>query len=264
MTSTTDAIQVWRQGHTLVVAIDRPATRNALTWDAIREIGRTLSEAAEDSEVRAAVLTGEGEAFCSGGDLGDQRMRADWPLSRFVTSADPLIASIEAIWDFPKPLLAAVNGVAVAAGAGLALLADVRLASPSARLGFPFARVGLVPDFGVSWTLPRLVGPGQAARLLFSASMLDAREAKSIGLVDVLVEDEPVLDAALKLAAQISGLAPLGIRLAKASLRRAHDMPFAQAIATEMTAQHIARSTNDHREGLAAFLERRPPAFQGD
>ena len=253
-----------RRGHTLVVTIDRPRVRNALTWDAIHEIGELCTTAGHDDEVRAVVITGAGDqAFSSGGDIDDQQRRADWPIGRHAAGSGRLLSGMRGVFDCPKPVVAAVNGVAAGGGAGLALLADIRIASRNARIGFPYPRLGLGPDFGVSWTLPRAVGPGQASRLLFTGAYVDAEEALRIGLVDLVAEEGGALDAALALCDEISAVAPLSTRWAKTGLRRAEELSFAQAIEAEIQIQHIGRNTEDHREGIKAFREKRSPDFKG-
>lgn len=249
-------------GSTLVVTLNRPERRNALTWDQVGQLAVVLGRAAAADHIRAVVLTGEGVAFSAGGDVKDQAARRSWGTVERQARAEPLLAAIEAVWDFPKPLIAAVNGVAAGAGVGLALLCDVRLASADAKLGFAFVRVGLGPDYGVSYTLPRAVGPGHAARLLFSGAYLEAQEACSIGLVESVHPPERLLPEALALAAQISARAPFGVRLAKQALRRGAAADLATTLRTEMQAQFLASSTEDHHEGTTAFAEKRAPEFR--
>jgi enoyl-CoA hydratase/carnithine racemase len=245
-----------------VLTLDRSDVLNALNWETIWALGDACTEVGSDDEVAAIVVTGAGDAFSAGGDINDQKTRAEWPLAAHVTSTGRLLGSVRAIFECPKPVIAAVNGVAAGGGAGLALLCDYRIASHRARIGFAYPRIGLGPDFGVSWTLPRIVSPGQASRLLFTGEYVDATEALRIGLVDELAEGD-ALDAAMALCRRIESVAPLSVRWAKAGLRRAEELSFAQAIEAELTIQHIGRNTHDHREGVTAFLERRTPDFTG-
>lgn len=260
-----DGIDDWLRldldGYTLTVTLNRPERRNAVAWGQIAQIGTVLDRAAADERVRAVVITGEGVAFSAGGDVKDQASRRSWGTIERLRHAEPMIASIQAVWDFPKPLIAAVNGVAAGAGVGMALLCDMRLASTEARLGFAFVRVGLGPDYGVSYTLPRTIGPGHAARLLYSGAYVDAQEALSLGLVDSVHAPERLLPDALALAAEIAQRAPFGVRLAKASLRRSASADLATTLRTEIQAQFLATSTDDHREGTEAFAEKREPRF---
>lgn len=247
---------------TLVVTLNRPERRNAVAWDQIEQLATVLRRAAGAESVRAVVITGEGVAFSAGGDVKDQAARQAWGTVERQRRAEPMLAAIQAVWDFPKPLIAAINGVAAGAGVGLALLCDIRLASAEAKLGFAFVRVGLGPDYGVSYTLPRAVGPGHAARLLFSGAYVDAQEACAIGLVEAVHAPDRLLPEALALAAEIAGRAPFGVRLAKQALRRGAGCDLATTLRTEMQAQFLASSTEDHREGTTAFAEKRAPAFR--
>jgi 2-(1,2-epoxy-1,2-dihydrophenyl)acetyl-CoA isomerase len=263
MIADTHSILSEQHGAVGVVTINRPERLNALAWDHICEIARVLAVQADDDAVRAVVLTGAGRAFSAGGDVSGQAKRAAWPIAQKPVRAAPLLEAVRSIWEFPKPLVAAVNGVAAAAGVGLALLCDLRIVDRRARLGFPFAKVGLGPDLGVSWSLPRIVGPGQAARLLFSAAFIGADEAARIGLADEVVDAGAALTRSLALCEEFGELAPLGLRLAKAGLRRSGETDFANALAAEMMGQHIAAASTDHEEGRAAFTEKRPPRFTG-
>lgn len=261
-----DGIDAWlrleQDSGTLVLTLNRPERRNAVAWGQIGQIATVLDRAARDETIRAVVLTGEGVAFSAGGDVKDQAARQAWGTVERLRNADPMIAAVQAVWDFPKPLIAALNGVAAGAGVGLALLCDMRLASEDARLGFAFVRVGLGPDYGVSYTLPRTVGPGHAARLLYTGAYVEAAEARELGLVDSVHPPDRLLPDALALAAEIAERAPFGVRLAKAALRRAGSADLATTLRTEIQAQFLATGTEDHREGTTAFAEKRAPQFR--
>ncbi len=250
-----------RRDGTLLITLNRPDRLNALAWSLISELAGILEAAAGDDEVRAVVITGAGRAFSAGGDVKDQRARTSWSVVEKLEASGPLMDAVRTAWEFPKPLIAAVNGIAAGAGAGLAMLCDIRYASTEARFGFPFAKVGLGPDYGVSYTLPRLVGPGQAARLLYSARYVDAAESLRIGLVEEVFEPGELLDAALGLAAEIATVAPFGVRLSKQALRRSASIDLGTALTTEINAQFLASQTADHLEGATAFAEKRPPRF---
>jgi 2-(1,2-epoxy-1,2-dihydrophenyl)acetyl-CoA isomerase len=251
-----------RRGSTLLVTLDRPDQLNALSWELDAQLAGILEEAALDDGVRAAVLTGAGRAFSAGGDIRGQRSREGWGAVQLHEGYQVMLEYLHRIWEFPKPLVAAINGVAAGAGVGLALLCDVRLAAEEAKIGFAFSRVGLGPDWGVSWTLPRAVGPGQAARLLFSGNYIDAGEAQRIGLVEEVLPAEQLMPAALALCEQISERAPFAVRLTKEALRRSPGVDLLTAMRTEMLAQFSAMRSEDHREGTAAFAEKRPAEFR--
>jgi 2-(1,2-epoxy-1,2-dihydrophenyl)acetyl-CoA isomerase len=251
-----------RTGSTLVVTLNRPDALNALSWELDAQLARILDDAALDEGVRAAVITGAGRAFSAGGDIRGQRSREDWSPVQMHEGYQAMLDYLNRIWEFPKPLVAAINGIAAGAGVGLALLCDVRLASADAKIGFAFSRVGLGPDWGVSWTLPRAIGPGQAARLLFSGNYIDAAEAQRVGLVEEVLPAEDLMPAALSLCEQISERAPFAVRLTKEALRRSPGVDLLTAMRTEMLAQFGAMRSEDHREGTAAFTEKRPAQFR--
>jgi 2-(1,2-epoxy-1,2-dihydrophenyl)acetyl-CoA isomerase len=262
----TDGIDPWlrlrQHGRTLVLTLNRPERRNAVAWGQIAQLATVLGRAASDDGIRVVVLTGEGVAFSAGGDVKDQAARQAWGTVERLQRAEPMIAAIQAVWDFPKPLIAAVNGVAAGAGVGVALLCDMRLASADARLGFAFVHVGLGPDYGVSYTLPRTVGPGHAARLLYTGAYVEAPAARELGLVDSVHAPDRLMPDALALAAEIAERAPFGVRLAKAALRRAGSADLATTLRTEIQGQFLAIATEDHREGTTAFAQKRPPQFR--
>lgn len=247
----------------LTIRLNREARLNAITWDNISTIAGMLGAAASDETVRVAVITGTGRAFCAGGDVKDQKLRTTWPLTEKITRCAPLIESVRAVYEFPKPLIAAINGIAAGAGVGLPLLCDIRYASETARFGFPFVKVGLGPDYGVAYTLPRAVGPGTAARLLYTGAYVDSAEALAIGLVDRVLPPDRLMPAVAELAGEIAAAAPFGVRLAKQSLRRAAHTDFATALTAEMNGQFLGMMTEDHLEGATAFAEKRPPRFTG-
>lgn len=251
------------RGAVLLVTIDRPKARNALTWDLILELGEAFRAAGADDAVRCIVLTGAGGHFCAGGDVKDQAARREWEIGDFVAPGRRLGEAIESVYRCPKPTIAALSGAVAGAGVSVALTCDVRVADATARFGFAYGAIGLSPDFGLTWTLPRAIGRGRAARLLYTSARIDADEALDLGLVDELLGEGTALDGALALADEIAAAAPLGVGFVKAGLLRADEMPYGQAVAAEATAMHIARRTEDHAEGLAALREKRPPRFRG-
>lgn len=247
--------------HVAIITIDRPHTRNALRWSDATAIGDILRGLSQDQQCRAVVLTGAGAAFCSGGDVKGHAVRRYAP-GRGRDVLAELGDIVNAIWEFPKPLLAAVNGSAVGAGAGLALLCDTRVIDPSATISFPFGRVGLTPDFGVSWTLPRLVGTGWAARLLFSGETVGASRCVEIGLAEELSLAGDSVAHAVALAEVMGSTSPAAAQATKALLRGTPHSGFNGSLDDELDAQLSARLSPDHAEGVAAFLEKRRPAFE--
>ncbi|HET7876238.1 MAG TPA: enoyl-CoA hydratase [Methylomirabilota bacterium] len=243
------------------VTLNRPEARNALDLTMREELLGALGELEADGSARVVILTGAGGHFCAGGDVktmtrrhtaAEGRARVEM-LSRFVTR----------LFHFPKPTLAMVDGFAVGAGCNIALGCDLVVASDRARFGEVFAKIGLVPDGGGTWLLPRLVGLARAKELVFTADIIDAQEALRIGLVNRVVPAAALEAETRKLAQRIAAGPPMALGLAKAALNRAASSDLAAALDFEALAQSNAITSEDHAEGLRAFLDKRPPRFTG-
>jgi enoyl-CoA hydratase/carnithine racemase len=248
--------------HVCRITLNRPERRNALNPRAYAEIEAAFGHADRDPEVRCVVVTGADPAFCSGEDVKEmmtgERREPAAPRVAF----QPTPAAMAAI-DCRKPVIAAVNGPAVGWGMELALYADIRLASERAVFAELFIKRGLVCDVGGFWKLPALVGPAKAAELLFTGDPIDAAEAERIGLVSAVTPHADLLGAADRLAGRIAANAPLALEAMKAGLRRAApgDPRVLGAWAIEQITALFA--TEDHREGVRSFLEKRAPVFTG-
>lgn len=241
------------------ITLNRPEALNALDGEAKTGLLAALKRAAVDPGVRAVVLTGAGRSFCAGQDLRERLDPAASPLDEEVRDRyNPLIWAIRAL---PQPSIAAVNGAAAGAGVGLALACDLRIAADDARFVLAFGRLGLVPDSGTSWLLPRVVGAGRAAELLLVGDPLDAASAERIGLVNRVVPAAQLLDEAHALAVRLAGGSPLAMALTKQLLADAADATLDDALAAEAEFQGRAGRSPGHAEGLAAFVEKRPPSF---
>lgn len=245
-----------------IVRLNRPDKLNAFTEDLHRALAAALAEAEADPDCRALLLTGTGRAFSAGQDLGDRiRAIAEGPLDlgasleRFY---EPLVAKIRAL---PFPVVVAIGGVASGAGLNLALHGDVVIAARGARLTEPFSRIGLVPDAGGTWLLPRLIGRAKANALMFLAETISGEDAERIGLVAEAVDDDRLQERAEAICARLAS----GPRAALTRLKRltqaaeANDLP-AQLVA-EREAQQACGRHRDYAEGLAAFAEKRPARF---
>jgi len=223
----------------------------------------TLSDARDD--VRAIVITGAGRGFCSGGDV--KAMNEANEAGRSSALADKVAPirdkAVLAMRDASKPVLAAVNGAAAGAGMNIALACDIRIASTAARFGQTFARRGLHPDWGGTYFLPRLVGMAKACELIWSGKMIDAQEALSLGIVSQLTSPGELLPETLALAKSFAAGPPVAIRLAKRAMYRAMDCSLREALEFETYAQNICRETDDAKEGIRAFVEKREPKFRG-
>ncbi|MFJ3655145.1 enoyl-CoA hydratase/isomerase family protein [Streptomyces nigra] len=246
------------------ITLDRPEALNALTPGMRDRLVALLDAGSADPETRAVVLTGTGRAFCAGADLrsgaaGGERRTGD--VARTLRlGAQRLIA---AVLDCEKPVIAAVNGTAAGLGAHLALACDLVLAAESARFIEVFVRRGLVPDGGGAYLLPRLVGPHRAKELMFLGDALGAADAERLGLVNRVVPDAELEDAALGWAVRLAVGPTRALALTKQLVNASWDSDRAGAFAAEAAAQEINLTTEDAAEGLAAFVERRNPGFRG-
>jgi 2-(1,2-epoxy-1,2-dihydrophenyl)acetyl-CoA isomerase len=244
------------------VTLDRPEARNALDAALKRELLAAIRAAARDRAVRALIITGSGAAFCAGQDLREASGPDAPPLSTVLRETyNPLILAMRRL---EKPIVGAVNGVAAGAGLALALACDLRIAADTASFVLAFGRVGLVPDSGTTWFLPRLVGPGRAAELALIGDPLTAADAERWGLVNRVVPAAALEDEARAIAGRLAGGAPLALAMTKRALNRSLDSTLEAQLEDEAALQGVAGRSADHREGVAAFLEKRPPRFTGE
>jgi len=244
------------------VTLDRPEALNALTVSLKEELLRTCVDLAGDPTVRAIVLTGAGRAFCAGQDLRERLQPDAAPLDVELRERyNPLILAMRRL---EKPIVGAINGIAAGAGASLAFACDVRVAAEGASFLLAFGRLGLVPDSGATWLLPRLVGAAKAAELILAGTALSAGDAERLGLVAKVVPAESVVEEAQGVARRLADLAPQALALTKRALEAAWMSSLEEQLELEAELQGIAGATGDHAEGLAAFLEKRPPRFTGE
>ncbi|MGO8996859.1 MAG: enoyl-CoA hydratase family protein [Polyangiaceae bacterium] len=247
------------------LTFERPDKLNSLTFAVYREMGDVLEAMGEHEEIRAVVITGEGRAFCSGGDvneiIGELFSRDMKGLVAFTRVTGRLIANIRKL---RKPVVAAVNGVAVGAGAVIALACDFRIASENASFGFLFPRVGLCgADMGAAWLLPRVVGLARANELLFLGDRIDAATAEQIGLVNRVVSHEECLAVADSLAERLASGPAFAHSMTKQMLESEHSMSLEQAIEAEAQAQAICMQHPDFRTAYDAWKAKQPIKFAG-
>jgi enoyl-CoA hydratase len=256
----TSVVRIERDGGVAILTIDRPEKRNALSARVREELVAALDSFREDSGVRVIVLTGTGDrAFVAGADIGEFAERT--PLEQRAAMTGRRV--FDEIAAFPKPVIAMINGYALGGGCELALACDFRIAADSAKLGQPEINLALIPGGGGTQRLPRLVGTGQALRLVLSGELIDAEEARRIGLVELVVPAADLRDRTMEIAMKMAARSPVALRLAKQAVRAAAETPLAAGLALETELFVTAFASDDRREGVTAFLEKRAPEFRG-
>lgn len=249
-------------GAVATITLDRPDALNALTATLRAELLAALERAEGDRSIRVIVLTGAGRAFCAGQDLKERLEPHPADIEDVVRHQyNPIVLAMHG---GSKPIVGAINGVAAGAGASLALACDVRVMADGAAFRLAFGRIGLVPDTGVTWLLPRLVGASRAAAMMLLDEPLTATDAERLGVVAKVVPADQVLAEATALADRLTQAAPIALALTKRNLQRALEVSLEDTLDDEAHAQGRAGRTRDHQEGIAAFLEKRAPNFMGE
>jgi enoyl-CoA hydratase/carnithine racemase len=248
--------------HIATITLNRPPHKNAFTLEMIDAWADALHRAEADPEVRVVVVTGAGNAFCSGVDLDAfaERERTPAAEKKLLSRIHQVAFAAEAL---TKPYLAVVNGVAVGAGMDMALMADIRIAGQSARFCEGYVRVGLVPGDGGCWYLPKIVGTASALRLLWTADFVGADEALAIGLVTAVHPDDQLQDAAREFALRLASRPPLAVQLIKRAVRQGERHDLRTALDLISSHQAVMTSTEDSREAMAAFRAKRPGTYAG-
>jgi enoyl-CoA hydratase len=246
--------------HIATITINRPDKRNALNATVRREMIGALDHFSSVDDVRVVVITGAGDkAFIAGADINEFAERT--PVEQRAAMAERRI--FDEIAGYGKPVIAMINGFALGGGCEVALACDVRVAARSAKLGQPEIKLGIIPGGGGTQCLPRMVGLGTAMRLILTGELIGAEEAARLGLVDVLVDDAELRTRTYDIAKAMAAHSPLTLRLAKAAIRSSEEMPLAAGLAHERELFITAFGSNDKREGVAAFLEKRAAMFEG-
>jgi 2-(1,2-epoxy-1,2-dihydrophenyl)acetyl-CoA isomerase len=259
----TDSVLRHTEGAVATITINRPEARNALTAPAKVALLQALREASADPAVRAVVLTGAGQAFCSGQDLREHAEQLESgadPLSTVREHYNPII---ETVAGMPKPVIAALPGVAAGAGASLAFACDFRIAAERASLVLAFARVGLGADSGASWTLQRLAGPARAAELLMLAEPVDSATALRLGLLTRVVPDDRLAEATAELASRLAAGPTLAYAAIKESLRYGAARGLTESLEKEAELQTRLGASADHRAATLAFVRKQAPVYEG-
>ena len=247
------------------LTLNRPERLNALGGTLREDLLDAVTKAGADDEVRVIVITGAGRGFCSGGDVKAMNEReksgeAGGIREKFVPIRDRIVLALR---DCPKPIIAAVNGAAAGAGMSMAMACDMRIASSAAKFSQAFVKRGLHPDWGGSWFLPRIVGTAKACELILTGDSIDAQTAMDLGILNAVVAPEALMDEAYKLAKKIADGPPVAIQLAKRAIYHNMDVDLKAGLEFESFAQNITKETEDYREGVKAFVEKRAPKFSG-
>jgi enoyl-CoA hydratase len=247
----------------VLLTLDDPGRRNAMSDEMTSSWAAAVDELAGDRTVRAVVVTGAGSAFCSGGNTSWIASEPDATVDHLRTRMIAFYRSWLSIRKLEVPTIAAVNGPAIGAGLCLALACDLRYAASSAKLGAPFVKLGMHPGMAATYLLPNVVGEAHARDLLLTGRVADAEESLRLGMVSRVMPDETFLDEVLEIAAGIAGSAPIPSRYTTLALRDGGHADFESAVQWEALAQPITLATADLQEGIAAAREKRPPRFTG-
>ncbi len=247
-------------GQIAKITLNRPKALNAMNGELVSTLAARLDDAGKDNDVRVIILTGNGKGFCAGGDLAYLKQLTNVIEARaFIVEVGALVKQIQSI---AKPIIAMVNGVAAGAGFNLALACDIVFAADTARFAQSFVKVGLVPDCGGMYLLPKIVGMHKAKELMFTADLIGAAKADELGLLNRVIEADKLEAETIAFAEKLLLSAPIALGMVKQTLNGMEDMTLENWLAHEADMQTLCMQTKDHQEGISAFLEKRAPEFK--
>ncbi|MGH4119292.1 short-chain-enoyl-CoA hydratase [Clostridium sp.] len=252
-------IVIKKEDRIAVITISRPKTLNALNIETLKELDLVIEEIAKDDEVYAVILTGEGKAFVAGADIIELKDFDGMAGRKFSHLGSKIFRKLETL---EKPVIAAVNGFALGGGCELSMACDIRIASSKAKFAQPEVKLGVIPGFGGTQRLARLVGTGMAKQLIYTGDMIDAEEALRIGLVNKIVEPEKLMEEVKLLAKKIVSNAPIAVKLCKTAINRGMQMDIDTALICESEVFGECFSTEDQKNGMIAFIEKRENCFK--
>jgi enoyl-CoA hydratase len=253
-------VKLEAKGHIATITMNRPEAMNALNGKVLRELKEIIAQVRDDPTVRVVIITGEGPAFVAGADIRAMMAKNLVEIREFTQFGQGVLKDIEAL---EKPVIAVINGFALGGGLELALACDIRLASTEAQMGFPEVGLGIFPGLGGTQRTTQLIGKGRACELIFTGIPIGAEEAARIGLVNRVVQPHQLMADAQRIAKRIAGQGPIAVGRAKAAINQALQTDLDAGLAFELEAVTLTFGTEDQKEGMTAFVERRKPVFSG-
>ena len=249
------------QGTSVILTLNRPKAMNALNFEMLYAIRDEVDALQYRSDIRSVIITGAGErAFCAGADLKERATLTEDEVKKFILTNRNIMMSIQ---NLSKPVIAAVNGIALGGGTELALASDIRIASNRSVMGLPETRLAIIPGGGGTQRLPRIIGTAKARELIFTGRRVDADEALSIGLVNKICPPEELMSECMTMAEMISETGPIAVEMAKYAINQGIETDLATGLAIESNAYRVTIPTEDRIEGLTAFREKRKPVYKG-
>jgi len=259
-----------KEGNVAIMTLNRPEVKNAFDRTMMTEMDLVLTEVARDVDARALIITGAGKAFCTGADIaylmsvGAEHTLHMTTMEEMIRGDGNVLTTVLKIRNLPKPVIAAVNGVAAGGGLAIALACDIRLAADNARFNMIFTKRGVIPESGSTYTLPRLIGTARALELVFTADTVDAAEADRIGMVNRVHPADQLMTAAKEMAARMAQNSPIALGFAKAAIYKGiAETDIAAQMDHEAYVINVLFGTEDFQEGIKSFMEGRPPQFKG-